>query len=53
MTPTRSVRSLTGALLTPSHQRKLEHGALRLLMELKHNGAIEAMQVALSALAAR
>ena len=45
--------SWTGDLSTPFHLRKLGDAALRLLMELKHNGAIEAMQVALAALAVR
>ena len=42
-----------GDLLTSRHIRTLGDAALRLMMEMKHNGAIETVQVGLTAVAAR
>ncbi len=44
---------LPGDLLTSGHIRTLGDAALRLMMEMKHNGAIETVQVGLTAVAAR
>ena len=42
-----------GDVLTSGHIRTLGDAALRLMMEMKHNGAIETVQVGLTAVAAR
>lgn len=44
---------LPGDLLTSGHIRTLGDAALRLMMEMKHNGAIETVQVGLTAVADR